>query len=509
MTPHHPFNAETRLFCQRIAKLAFCNPFLPERMQLEQELLGPNYRDHGTVWHAGKITIGNPNIEKIQGLATQKAQQLRQSLIEGATFNKQEAQLYRSLVLYLLYQRYEPQFQALVLEDRGTKVIWYRAFLRDFEFFLSTTQLEEPELPPPVLFACYFQVRRAFQQIFNYIIGGSMAAAKLRARIWQSIFTYDMNRYRHGLYERMGDITTLITGPSGTGKELVARAVGMARFIPFDAANLRFDTQYQRSFFALNLSALSPTLLESELFGHRRGAFTGALTDRAGWLETCPDLGTVFLDEIGELDTAFQVKLLRVLQARTFQRLGETETRHFAGKVVAATNRNLGQEMESGNFRQDLYYRLCADQITTPSLASQLEGSEDELHHLVRHIAHGVAGSTLGPQLAEESVTWIKKNLPPQYAWPGNFRELEQCVRNILIGGSYRPRVVETNQNDVWDLAKANQLSAERLLSAYCLQVYQHCGSYIGTAKITGLDRRTVKAKVEQALAFKKGSPAS
>src|SRR4030095_14042265 len=112
---------------------------------------------------------------------------------------------------------------------------------------------------------------------------------------WQSISTHDMRRYRRGLYARMGDVATLISGPSGTGKELVARAIGLARYIPFDRARHALAEDFAGSFHALALSALSPTLIESELFGHRRGAFTGALEDRAGWLEVCPPMGTRFL----------------------------------------------------------------------------------------------------------------------------------------------------------------------------------------------------------------------
>src|SRR5205085_3415278 len=118
------------------------------------------------------------------------------------------------------------------------------------------------------------------------------------------------------------------------------------------------------SFHALSLSALSPTLIESELFGHRRGSFTGAIDDRAGWLEVCRPLGTVFLDEIGEIDPAVQVKLLRVLQTRTFVRLGDTRNRKFTGKIIAATNRDLAQQMQLGQIREDFYYRLCSDMIT-------------------------------------------------------------------------------------------------------------------------------------------------
>ena len=134
----------------------------------------------------------------------------------------------------------------------------------------------------------------------------------LRASIWQSVLTCDMRRYRRTMWKRMADFPTLVTGPSGSGKELVARAIGGARYIPFDPIRLTFDSDQQSAFLAINVAALSPTLIESELFGHRRGSFTGAIADRKGWLETCPALGSVFLDELGEMDLSLQVKLLRV-----------------------------------------------------------------------------------------------------------------------------------------------------------------------------------------------------
>jgi len=121
-----------------------------------------------------------------------------------------------------------------------------------------------------------------------------MPAARLRASIWQSIFTHDMRRYRRTLYARMGEFATLITGPSGTGKELVARAIAQSRYVPFDADRMAFPGEEAAAFFPINISALSPTLVESELFGHRRGAFTGAVADRKGWLETCPSSAPCF-----------------------------------------------------------------------------------------------------------------------------------------------------------------------------------------------------------------------
>jgi DNA-binding NtrC family response regulator len=330
-----------------------------------------------------------------------------------------------------------------------------------------------------------------------------MPAARLRAQVWQSIFTHDLRRYQRGLYQRLGDVTTLVTGPSGTGKELVARSIALSRYLPFNPDTGSFGERPEESFFPLNLSALSPTLIESELFGHRRGAFTGAVADRVGWLEVCPPLGTVFLDEIGEVDAAIQVKLLRVLETRSFQRLGDTQERRFRGKVVAATNRDLAREMAAGRFREDLYYRLCADRIETPSLAERLRDSPRELSDLVLFLAERQAGEELASELATEVVAWIDRRLGRDYPWPGNVRELAQCVSNILIRREYLPAVraaAEDPRRAVADEIVSAHLPAEEVLGRYCTLVYAETGSYQEAARRLGLDRRTVKARVDSDL---------
>jgi transcriptional regulator with PAS, ATPase and Fis domain len=359
----------------------------------------------------------------------------------------------------------------------------------------------------PHVFAGFFQIRRAFANVFHFILGVSQPAVRLRAAVWESIFTHDMRRYRALLYHRMADFTTLVTGPSGTGKELVARAIGLSRYIPFDEASGKFTEDFSGSFHAVNLAALSPTLIESELFGHQRGAFTGALADRPGWLEVCPELGTVFLDEIGEVDAGIQVKLLRVLQSRLFSRLGDTGVRHFRGKIIAATNRNLAEEMRHGRFRQDFYYRLCSDVIEAPSLQARISDSPEELIHLVGHLAQRVTGGDAS-ELAAEVVEWIRRQLGPDYQWPGNIRELEQCVRNIVIRRDYSPaRQTASASADacdqLWGDIAEERLTADELLRRYCTLVYATTGSYEATARKLQLDRRTVRAKVDAALLAK------
>jgi transcriptional regulator with PAS, ATPase and Fis domain len=239
--------------------------------------------------------------------------------------------------------------------------------------------------------------------------------------------------------------------------------------------------------------------VESELFGHRRGSFTGAVADRKGWLETCPELGSVFLDELGDLDPAIQVKLLRVIETRTFYPVGDTTGHRFQGKLITATNRDLSALIGKGRFREDLYYRLCSDQVATPSLAEQLADAPAVLRELVYYMSQRVAGEE-AETLAGEVLIWIDGNLPGDYAWPGNYRELEQCVKNVLIRHNYRP-----NQPRVRDAvaqfgmdARAGRLSADELLTRYVTIVYSRTRSYEETARRLGLDRRTVKAKVDR-----------
>jgi len=492
-------------FARAVSRLLYGNPFLPERVEAERAALGADFDPAGTLWHTRAEPEAMPNLVRIGERTAALAEQGRARLAGGARARADELTLYQDLVLYLLYDRYQAALYPYVAAGQAAtgRIAGYGRFRQDVERFLGARGVARPaDLGPAHLFACFLQVRRAFHHIFANILGGSAPARQLRAAVWQSIFTRDVRRYRRTLYARMGDIATLIQGPTGTGKELVARAIGLSRYIPFDERTEAFAEEAAGAFFPLNLSALSPTLIESELFGHRRGAFTGALQDRKGWFEMCPPLGTVFLDEIGEVDAAIQVKLLRVLETRAFQRLGETESRPFRGKVIAATNRDLGAAIAAGRFREDFYYRLCADLIVTPSLAAQLRDAPEELGILVRAIAARVAGDEEAEALAAEAEAWIRTHLGPDYPWPGNVRELEQCVRNVLVRGAYRPHTLRPAgaraalANDIL----TGVLTADELLRRYCTLVYARTGSYVETARRLGLDRRTARAKVDAAL---------
>jgi DNA-binding NtrC family response regulator len=513
-------------FVQAVAELSHANPFLPERMEWEQRALGADYVEETLGYWAytpDQMVRRRANlfrlIERTRTLGESTREKLR--VVEtglGGRWDAGELQLYDDLVVYILfYEMFDlwGRRDFTVLERETLDRDAWRRFSPLFEYWFELGNHPFPTRARKVaLFELFHQVYRAFFNIFECVIGQSVPAAELRARIWQSIFSHDFRRYRRGLAPTMRQVTTLITGPSGSGKELVAQAIGTSQAIPFDPRQERFAAQSADSYHAINISAFARNLVESELFGHAKGAFTDASGNRIGWLETCGDHGTVLLDEIGELDATSQVKLLRVLQNRQFQRLGETKIREFKGKVIAATNRDLRREIVAGHFREDLYYRLCSDVIETPSLASQVLDNPDVLEQLVPYIVARMApGET--PGLANEVLDWLRANLSADYLWPGNFRELEQCVRNVMICGRYIPNPPPTGQPggvaggdlssgglsvEVAELAQRierQELTGEELLQAYCRLVYRRLGSFEQAAKRLQLDRRTVRAKVD------------
>lgn len=208
------------------------------------------------------------------------------------------------------------------------------------------------------------------------------------------------------------DTTVLVRGESGTGKELIANAIHYN------------SPRSNGTFIKLNCAALPDNLLESELFGHEKGAFTGAVNQRKGRFEQA-DGGTMFLDEIGEISPAFQAKLLRVLQEGEFERVGGTKTQRVNVRVVAATNRNLEEEVQQGNFREDLYYRLNVMPINMPPLRERVADIPDLTQFLINKI-----GSSQGRELTIDD-SGLKVLM--RYDWPGNVRELENRLERAAV----------------------------------------------------------------------------
>jgi PAS domain S-box-containing protein len=247
------------------------------------------------------------------------------------------------------------------------------------------------------------------------------------------------------------DTTVLILGESGTGKELVARAI-------------HFNSDRKnRPLVGVNCSALPEGVLESELFGHVRGSFTGALRDKVGRFELANG-GSLFLDEVGELTPAVQVKLLRVLQEREFQKVGDTKTIKVDIRLIAASNKDLRQEMAEGRFREDLYYRLNVFPIELPPLRARTEDLPLLVHYFMEKFNHQMGRKVRG--LSGEAMHALST-----YSWPGNVRELENAIehafvhsRGVLIQSDDLPRHI---MQAVSDPRRPAQRSRDRALESF------------------------------------------
>ncbi|MEJ2638472.1 MAG: sigma 54-interacting transcriptional regulator [Desulfosarcinaceae bacterium] len=350
-------------------------------------------------------------------------------------------------------------------------------------------------------FELFFQMRRAYYFIQQNIVGRSAGMVKLRERLWNNVFTHDIDLYNQYLWNRMEDFSTLILGPTGAGKGTCAAAIGRSGYIPFDQKRACFVESFNQAFISLNLSQFSETLIESELFGHKKGAFTGAVENYPGVFLRCSPFGSILLDEIGELSQPLQIKLLQVLQERTFRPVGGHETQRFPGRVIAATNRPLTQLREGGLLRDDFYYRLCSDIISVPSLSQRIREDRRELTDLLAHTVARILGRP-SAELTAMIEAQIVHRPGVDYAWPGNVRELEQCVRRILIHRHYDAASLPAPDKLDARLQQgiaSGDIDAQSLISGYCRLLYQRHGTFEAVAKRARLDRRTAKKYIEQA----------
>lgn len=472
--------------------MVYCNPFLDERGHLEEQVLGDAFDRAAGFWHLDAHALErNVNIIRLLEWNETIIDAVRPQYLAGVG-TEEERQIYMDQVIFHLFHRSTVHFDGRIAEAHESglgrrRSGYFREFLDAYAAYLG---LDAP-IGPADLFALFFQIRRAFFHIFRFLAGRTEAATRLRGRIWESIFTHDLKRYQRSLFRRMAHLPTLITGPSGSGKELVARAVALSQFIPFDPVERTFAADFTAGFFPVNLSALSPTLIESELFGHRKGAFTGALQDREGYFAASGPYGTVFLDEVGEVDLGIQVKLLRVLQTREFQRLGDVRGEVFQGKIVAATNRDLSKEIAEGTFREDFYFRLRADVIETCPLVDLLGDDPCELKYIAEFAASKLVQGDDVEGLSESLLKW--SNDHPGHRWPGNFRELEQAIRSLLIHNHYEPPKFKTVSDDLPAQLAETGWTFKQLLSVYVTELYRRTPNFEALARRLEVDRRTIK----------------
>ena len=291
----------------------------------------------------------------------------------------------------------------------------------------------------------------------------------------------------YDLVSRIGDnnATVLLNGESGTGKEVLARAIHQK------------SNRSQRPFVAVNCAAIPAELLESELFGHEKGAFTGAIATKVGKFELATG-GTLFLDEIGHMRLDLQAKILRALQEREIERVGGTRTIKIDVRVLAATNRDLKKAIEDGTFREDLYYRLNVVPITLPDLKDRQEDIPLLANHFVQKFAP--ESNPAMREIAKEAMAILMS-----HTWPGNVRELENVIERAVTlgrGPAVEPRDLPPHLaggTNPLERALAKEASLEDLEKDYIAMILRRTkGHQIRAASILGIDRRTLYRKIRR-----------
>jgi hypothetical protein len=483
MAPEKSLTPDEREFFRTVATAAFANPFSEERLELDRKITGFSRKNL-------------PREEMIRIVSLKVAERLevlgRRGKADLRLYRGEERRMVGMTFLFNVYHRYRNDFDALIpLQIKAGDTPCRLAFADEALAMLDRLGFTEEESWK--YFSTFHQLRRAFFFIESNLVGVSPSMHTLRLHLWDSVFTSNLSLYDTHLWNRMEDFSTLLLGETGTGKGAAAAAIGRSCFIPFDVRKGCFAESFTRNFIALNLSQFPESLIESELFGHRKGAFTGAVDHHEGVLSRCSPHGSIFLDEIGDLSVPAQIKLLQVLQERVFSPVGSHERKRFHGRVIAATNRSLDELRRCEKFRDDFYYRLCSDTITVPTLRQRIFEDPRELEVLVTFLLTRIVGEARG-DVVDMVLEVLRRDLLPGYPWPGNVRELEQAVRQILLTRNYRPAPGGFREGSrLQGEMEAGGIDAPTLLKTYCRILYRRFGTYEEVARRTKLDRRTVK----------------
>ena len=475
-----------REFLGLIGNVVFGNPFTAQRAELIARL-APGAR-------AGDLAA---NRETLARVVSARLAQFGDGGLALERVNAEDRALLEPALLYVCYHRYVPQLDALLERQAKGGAPLPVPFAEEAIGTLVQSGLDEERAAR--FFSFFFQLRRAFYFIVGSLAGECVSIVRLREALWNNVFTHDMRGYEAALWNRMEDFSTLLLGETGTGKGQAAAAIGRSEYIPFIPEQRRFAANFAETFIAINLSQYPETLIESELFGHRKGSFTGAIDHHQGVFERCNAHGALFLDEIGEVSIPVQIKLLQVLQERTFTALGGHDKKRFSGRVIAATNRPLDALRRDGRFREDFFYRLCSDVIEVPTLRQRIAESSGELELLVRLLVGRIAG-TADAELVAKVLGAFERDLPRGYPWPGNVRELEQALRRVLLTGRYAPQPAAATDQDetLVEKLRRGELTASELLAGYSRMLYRRVGTYAEVAKRTGLDPRTSRKYIEE-----------
>jgi DNA-binding NtrC family response regulator len=488
MANYKKLTQEERAFFRLVSRAALSNPFSNERDELDIQI--------------AECPPDAPITERLECLFSKMKERIGKLEKEGradiSLYSGDDRVMMQSAFLFEIFFVFTKNFDDLIIRQlKAGESTCSVPFGKDaISLFVKRGFTPDDACR---FFAILYQLKRAYYFIDKALIGQSPCMRGLRRHLWNNVFTYDIRLYERFLMNRMEDFSTMILGDTGTGKGTAAAAIGRSGFIPYNPDKNIFTGSFMNSFISINLSLYPETLIESELFGHKKGAFTGAINQHDGIFSRCRPHGSILLDEIGDVSLPVQLKLLQILQERTFSPVGSHEILRFNGRVIAATNKSIKELRGSGLFRSDFYYRLCSDCIIMPSLSERIQEYPDELRLILDNIVSRLTG-----EKSEELVSLVLESLEKSpgrdYSWPGNVRELEQATRRILLTREYRGEnlspaggIKEILKNGI----ETQSIDSQTLISGYCALLYKRYGTYEEVARRMNLDRRTVRKYIE------------
>jgi Nif-specific regulatory protein len=458
----------------------------------------------------GTFTLRKPDteifvIEASRGLTTEEKKRGQYKLGEGIT--GRVAQTGQSALIPDITK--DPRFLNLTKSRTGNQtaficvpVIYRKAVIGTMSIDLSiTTDIEALrryqrflELVANILAEAVASIREELEERTGLLSENERLRRQLGERYRMHNIIGNCGAMR-SVYEQIVQVadstaTVLIRGESGTGKELVARAIHYG------------SERRNNAFISVNCAALPENLIESELFGHEKGAFTGATQQRKGRFEMANG-GTIFLDEIGDISPAVQVRLLRVLQERTFERVGSSESVSVNVRVLAATSRNLEKEISEGNFREDLYYRLNVFPIILPPLRER----RSDIMLLADHFLQKY-GEMYGKNIKRISTSAI--NMMMAYHWPGNVRELENCLERAVltasdevIHGYNLPPSLQTSDETRTSIFPKDGADLKTMIESYEKEILidalkKHRGNAAASARYLNTTQRIINYRIQK-----------
>ena len=470
-------------------------------------------------WTLGGVP--NPHLDKLMVLLTRAVSHVGRYLAGGGAATDEQLEIYVGGALYCLWIETAPRVQALI-DDDAVHVPWFEAFVTRYRALFGYKGITLPD--PGHLLALFYQWRRAWYYPATLLAGRSPCAQAARHAVFRAGILGETCHYAGSLYATLHTVPVLITGETGTGKEIAAKSVARSRYIPFNPRTKRFARKHTEDYHIQNLVAVPHELLASTLFGHTKGSYTGANDDAPGLFGLLTEGVVLCFDEIGELPSWAQAMLLRPLQSRDYLRVGEQVARSFDGRPIFSTNRDLEAMVREGKFRADLLERMNLARIHLPSLRQRYQESPDELVHCVRTFVQKVYHTPA------EVESWTARVVEALYKdwqtfpWDRNLRALENYTKRFIFDADGKaapepapPPPVERRHDTepppntraavtvavpssgmIGPEAKKGNVSAKRVLRSYLKHLLERNGGSVAkTARDAQMDPRAVRKILE------------